>query len=220
MTGPGPDDTALLLGWRDAVRSAGAVAEADAVEAAGVALLARWHEPHRRYHDAEHLGEVLAGVDVLAAHAGDPAAVRLAAWFHDAVYAGRPGDDEEASAGVALEVLARLGVPGGRVVRVAGLVRMTARHEPAAGDPDAAVLSDADLAILAAPTDRYARYAAAVRAEYAHVPDAAFRAARAAVLTSLAGAAQLYRTETGRARWERAARANLAAEVALLSAGR
>lgn len=208
--------TDLLDAWRDAVRSAGATGGPAAVDAAGTDLLTRWAQPHRRYHDTEHLTEVLAAVDLLAADAADPAAVRLAAWFHDAVYDGRPGDDEEASALLAEEVLARLGVPADRVARAARLVRMTAAHVPSDGDPDEAVLSDADLAILAAPAPRYARYAAAVRAEYAHVPDDAFRAGRSAVLAGLVAADRLYRTAPGRQRWEAAARANVAAELEAL----
>ncbi|WP_088316503.1 metal-dependent phosphohydrolase [Kineosporia sp. R_H_3] len=208
--------TDLLDAWRDAVRSAGATAGAAAVDAAGADLLARWAQPHRRHHDTEHLTEVLAAIDLLVADAADPAAVRLAAWFHDAVYDGRPGDDEEASAVLAEEVLTRLGVPDDRVARAARLVRMTAAHVPSDGDPDEAVLSDADLAILAAPAPRYARYAAAVRAEYAHVPDDAFRAGRSAVLAGLVAADRLYRTAPGRQRWEAAARANVAAELEAL----
>jgi predicted metal-dependent HD superfamily phosphohydrolase len=91
---------------------------------------------------------------------------------------------------------------------------MTAAHVPSDGDPDEAVLSDADLAILAAPEPRYARYTAAVRAEYAHVPDDAFRAGRSAVLAGLVAADRLYRTAQGHRRWEAAARANVAAELA------
>jgi len=204
--------------WLRAVRDAEATAGDDAVAGAGADLLARWRQPHRRYHDAEHLAEVLAAVDRLAAEARDVAAVRLAAWFHDAVYDGVPGADEEASAALAERVLAGLGVPAGRVAAVAALVRMTASHRPDDDDPDAAVLSDADLAILAAPAGRYARYAAAVRAEYAAVPEPAFRAGRAAVLSDLAGRPRVYRTATARALWEDAARANLAREIAGLTA--
>ena len=203
-------------GWREAVRGAGGTAADRDVDAAGTALLERWREPHRRYHDVEHLAEVLAAVDDLAGDAAAADVVRLAAWFHDAVYDGRPGDDEEASAVLAESVLASIGVPADRVARVAALVRMTAAHVPAEGDADAAVLSDADLAILAAPAERYARYAAAVRAEYAHVPDDAFRAGRAAVLRGLVAAPRLYRTAAARGRWEAAARANVAAELATL----
>jgi predicted metal-dependent HD superfamily phosphohydrolase len=204
---------AEVTAWVAAARAAGATADDAALAAAGADLLARWHEPHRRYHDAEHLAEVLAAVDRLAGEARDVAAVRLAAWFHDAVYDGVPGADEEASAAVAERVLAGLGVPAGRVAAVAALVRMTASHRPVGGDPDAAVLSDADLAILASPAARYARYAAAVRAEYAAVADPAFRAGRAAVLTDLAGRPRVYSTATALALWEDAARANLTREI-------
>ena len=79
------------------------------------------------------------------------------------------------------------------------------------------MLSDADLAILAAPPNRYARCTAAVRAEYEHVPDHEFRQARAEVLAALADQAQLYRTPTGRRLWETAARTNLVVELALLA---
>jgi predicted metal-dependent HD superfamily phosphohydrolase len=203
--------------WLEAVRAAGGTAPPAAVEAAGTELLGRWAEPHRRYHDLEHLAEVLAAVDLLAAEAADVAVVRLAAWFHDAVYVGHPGQDEEDSAVLAEQVLAGLGVPAERVARVAGLVRMTAAHDPADGDPDAAVLNDADLAVLAAPAERYERYRTAVREEYRHVPDELFRAGRAAVLSTLAGRDPLFRTGTGRDRWQAAARANLAAELAALT---
>ena len=207
----------LPAAWLRTCRSAGAAADDALVAAAGDALIARWREPHRRYHDADHLVEVLEGVDALEAAAADPGAVRLAAWFHDAVYDGRPGDDERRSAELAVEVLTGLGVPQERVGEVARLVRVTEHHQPPSGDPDGAVLCDADLAILAADVDRYQRYVAAVRAEYAHVPEGLFRQGRATVLRALEAMPRLYRTEAGRERWEAAARANLARELSELS---
>lgn len=203
--------------WRETVRVAGATASAVDVDRAGARLLARWAEQHRHYHDREHLTEVLAALNQLADLPRDAAAVRLAAWFHDAVYEGRPGDDEQASAALAEQVLGTLGVPADRVTRVVRLVRLTAGHDPGPADRDGQVLCDADLAILAAPATRYARYAAAVRAEYAHVPDDAFCAGRAAVLRGL-GAGPIYRTDRARLRWEAAARANLDAELSALRA--
>jgi predicted metal-dependent HD superfamily phosphohydrolase len=56
-----------------------------------------------------------------------------------------------------------------------------------------------------------------VRAEYAQVPDDAFRAGRAAVLRGLA-TGRLYRTTRAHDRWDGAARANLDAEVNALEA--
>nr|WP_206067786.1 metal-dependent phosphohydrolase [Nonomuraea sp. FMUSA5-5] len=120
--------------------------------ALGAELVARWAEPHRRYHTRTHLAAVLAAIDDLADEAADLAAVRLAAWFHDAVYDGRPGWDEERSAQLAQARLPACGVPAQRVAEVARLVRLTAAHDTLRpGDRNGAVLCDADLAILAAP---------------------------------------------------------------------
>ncbi|WP_234789702.1 metal-dependent phosphohydrolase [Mycolicibacterium mucogenicum] len=183
----------------------------------GRAVIASWAEPSRRYHDLDHLCDVLRSVDQLAAHAADPTAVRLAAWYHDVVYHGR-SDDELASAARAERELFDLDVEHSLVTEVARLVRLTATHDPGPGDRNGETLCDADLRILASPADRYARYVAAVRAEYAHVPDAQFREGRAALLSSLLAGPALFRTPHGHAEWEAPARANLTAELRTLRA--
>lgn len=185
---------------------------------AGTELLDRWREPHRRYHTVGHLTAVLDLVDRYAGHAERPDLVRLAAWCHDAVYDPRAGGDanERASAELAGELLAGAGMPAAPVAEVRRLVLLTAGHAVAPDDPDGALLCDADLAVLAAPPARYDRYAAAVRREYAHVPDAAFRAGRAAVLRALLDLPVLYRLPPLHDRWEAAARANLTRELAAL----
>lgn len=184
--------------------------------AVGGRLLGRWAEPHRRYHDLVHLTRVLENVDLLAGHADDADAVRLAAWYHDAVYVGSP-DDEENSAQLAEAELTGLGLPRGLVAETARLVRLTARHDPAPGDRNGEVLCDADLAILAAGRDDYGRYVAAVREEYAHVPDDAFRIGRTTVLIQLLALPALFRTPLGREQWEAPARANVEAELRTLT---
>jgi predicted metal-dependent HD superfamily phosphohydrolase len=183
----------------------------------GKDLLSRWAEPHRRYHTVTHLRAVLTAVDELAEHADDPSAVRLAAWFHDAVYEGTPGADERASAELAAAALPRVGVNAGRVAEIVRLVELTGSHDPAPGDNNGAVLCDADLAVLAGDPDDYAHYAAAVREEYASVSDTDFRRGRAAVLRALLALDPLYRTPTAATRWQDAARHNLRTELALLS---
>lgn len=181
-------------------------------------LLLRWGEPHRRYHDSRHLAEVLHRVDLLAGHAEHPDLVRCAAWWHDAVHDGRAGDDERASAALATDQLDALGVPGRDVAQVAALVLITIRHDPGdPADPDAAVLCDADLGVLAAGPERYREYAADVRAEYGHVEDDLFRAGRSAVLRRLLAQPRLFRTPTATA-WEPRARANVSAELERLAA--
>ena len=189
-----------------------------AVDAAG--LRERYDEPHRRYHDLRHIETVLTLVDELAAaeDLGDDqrAVLRLAAWFHDAVYDPTATDNEESSALLAETTLTEVGASLGVVVEVARLVRLTTAHEAAAGDRVGAVLCDADLAVLASRPDRYDAYSAAVRQEYAFAPDEQFRTGRAEVLQRLLARDRLYATEAARSRWERSARANLEHELATL----
>lgn len=183
---------------------------------AGRALLEAWSEPHRTYHSVTHLRQILVCVEELAGHADDADAVRFAAWYHDCVYQCRP-DDEERSAVHAEQDLSRLGVAAPLVDEVARLVRMTVGHDPAPGDRNGEVLSDADLAALALPAESYRRNTASIRAEYAHVPEDLFRTGRRLVLHALLDSPSIFRTEPGRQRWEAAAQRNLQAELADLS---
>ncbi|MEU6546638.1 hypothetical protein [Streptomyces sp. NPDC046859] len=190
---------------------------APAPERYGEALLERWSEPQRRYHTVDHLAAVLDHVDVLAKYARDVEAVRLAAWFHDAVYLPDRSENEERSARLAERALPEAGVPAERTAEVARLVRLTVTHDPAPDDPDGEVLCDADLAILAAAPSAYAAYTAAVREEYHFVPNDAFRSGRADVLRQLLALPSLFRTPYGREKWEATARYNLSSELEMLS---
>ena len=205
----------LLAAWNQLIARHTADPGATGV---GQRLLDAWADPRRTYHCVAHLREVLNRVEELAAHAEDPDAVRLAAWYHDAVYAGLP-DDEQRSAQRAEQELAALGVAPQLVDEVARLVRMTVTHDPARGDRNAEVLSDADLSALALPAADYRRNTAAIRAEYAHISDDAFRKGRVQVLVAMLECPALFRTDHGHQEWEDAARANMRAELADLSGG-
>jgi predicted metal-dependent HD superfamily phosphohydrolase len=216
-----PEDPNVVDRWKRAVRGLGAAAGEADLDAAGAALLGRWSEPQRHYHDVAHLTAVLDVVDRFADLARHPDRVRVAAWMHDAIHDPRaPGDaNERDSAELAVELLTTLGAPAEESAEVARLVRLTAGHATGDDDPDGELLCDADLAILATDADRYAAYAAAIRREYAHVPDQQFRAGRARVLTALLDLPALYRHAPLRAAWEQRARANLRAELGALAGG-
>jgi len=174
-------------------------------------LEAAYDAPDRSYHDLLHLREVLTHVEELL-DPDDPAwrTVVLAAWFHDAVYEGRP-DDEERSAQLAETTLS-----GEDVDEVARLVRLTRDHRPAEDDLSGQVLCDADLAVLAAGAERYDSYVRGVRAEHALVPDDRFAAVRAEVLAALLDKPTLFHSPRARRLWEVPARANVEREVRTL----
>jgi predicted metal-dependent HD superfamily phosphohydrolase len=206
----------LVQAW---LRTMGRVGARGDVAGAGARLLARYVEEHRLYHDLTHLDDVLRHVDELAGAAANPDTVRLAAWFHDAVYDVGAADNEDRSALLAERVLSVLRVEDRVVAEVARLVRLTASHDPAPDDADGAVLCDADLAILAADGAAYPAYVAKVRAEYGRLDDATFARGRADVLRGLIAKDTLFVTAGGRAAWEAAARRNVTAELATLTVG-
>ncbi len=183
----------------------------------GDELIARYGEPHRRYHGQDHLLAVLRWIDRLAGRDHDLFLVRLAAWFHDAVYAIPAGQvtNEEASARLAVKSLHRAGLEIEEVNQVTRLVRLTATHQVGPGDAAGALLCDADLAVLGGTRAEYRAYVDAVREEYASVDDETFWAARLDLLDGLAGT-QLFRTGKARRELLATARTNLDAERAVL----
>ncbi|MFB7517681.1 hypothetical protein [Streptomyces sp. NPDC056144] len=206
----------LLRRWNATLLAARAGREGPDPGPYGRNLLARWAEPQRAYHTVDHLRAVLDRVDELVDQGGEGGElelVRLAAWFHDAVYRPDRSENEERSAALAEKALTEAGLTEHEVHEVARLVRLTITHDPAPGDLNGETLCDADLAILATDADTYRGYADAVRTEYAFVPDEAFRAGRAAVLRQLLALPRLFRTPYGAAAWEEKARANLEREL-------
>ena len=201
----------LLTAWTALLNRCGAT---DDPEPYGRELLRRWSEPQRRYHTPEHLRAVLRHVDDLAGHAADPDAVRLAAWFHDAVYAGT-SEDEFKSATLARERLWGVLSPGA-VSKVSGLVMLTAKHAPAETDRLGHILCDADLEVLARPAPAYQRYAEAIYKEYGHLPRHVLASGRSKILSGLLEKEMIYGTQAGSRRWEQRARNNLGTELELL----
>lgn len=205
-----PERIARVLGRRWAERF-------PAHPALGRELVDRWTEPHRHYHGPAHLLAVLEAVDLLRAGTGlGPArleALVLAAWFHDAVYRGRPGTDERESADLARARLGAAGLPESLAAEVERLVLLTVGHRVADEDVVGGMLLDADLSVLAAEPAGYAAYASGVRKEYAHVPDPVFAAARLRVLEDLRHRQPLFRTPAAQRLWGAAAARNLDHEI-------
>lgn len=181
-------------------------------------LAAAYSAPGRFYHNLDHVRAVLDTVDGLADLARDVAAVRLAAWYHDAVYDSRAGDNEERSAALAAERCAGWGLPAPTVETVVRLIRATKTHQADPADVDGSILLDADLAILGAGEDEYDRYAAAIRREYAWVPEDDYRRGRVRVLEGFLRRDRLFQLERMHQRLDAPARRNLRREIAALGA--
>jgi predicted metal-dependent HD superfamily phosphohydrolase len=165
---------------------------------------------------------MLAALDTLSAAAGlhsrELHLARVAAWLHDAVYDvhAPAGDSERESAALARKLLPSLGVASADIRSVEALILLTIDHGDGLAGALADVFTDADLAILAAPAERFDAYCSQVRAEYSHVPEASYNQARSAILAALVGRPEVYRTSFARSEWTAAARGNVAREIGRL----
>lgn len=178
-------------------------------------LGAAYGEPQRAYHDATHIRELLDWFDRVADEVGwlEPGEVYLAILFHDAIYQPGAKDNEARSAAWARR--ADLGDVAVDRERVAQLIELTAKHGHVdAADADAALFLDADMAILGAPTARFAEYDDAIALEYRNVPREAYWAGRRAFLEGLMQRRRIYISDYFHARLDAQARANLAHALA------
>lgn len=182
-------------------------------------LIARYSEPHRRYHTMTHVEDCLAQVAASTDMDDDQRALMHdAIWFHDAIYDPTRNDNEAESAKLAAGRLTAEGAPQAFIDEVVRLILLTAGHSVQAGDALGARLVSIDLSILGAEPDRYDAYAAAIRHEYAHVPEPLYRAGRAAIMGRFLESPRLFADPVWVDRFEAQARANLTREIAALTA--
>jgi predicted metal-dependent HD superfamily phosphohydrolase len=204
---------ALQTSWRKGWREVEPEDDGDEIFHA---LIARYAEPHRAYHTLDHIRECLRQLDLarhLLSRAGE---AELAVWFHDAVYDPTRNDNEARSAEWAKKVMGERQVAGPAIQRIGELIRMTTHHNNHLTG-DAALVCDADLAILGAEQPRFDAYNSAIRLEYAWVPEPAYQQGRGAVLAAFLSRPRIYHSQFFYERLEQKARANLRHAVARYS---
>ena len=112
-------------------------------------LSRRYSEPGRAYHDLDHIAAMLKTVSEFEGTMQDDVAVRLAVWFHDAVYDSHANDNEERSAELARHTLSRASLDSRLLDKLSEHIIAT-KHHANTKDNDTALFLDIDLAILSA----------------------------------------------------------------------
>jgi predicted metal-dependent HD superfamily phosphohydrolase len=175
-------------------------------------LVAAYAAPGRHYHNLAHIEDSLAALTrVENLSPREREILSAAIWWHDVVYDAARADNEELSAQLA-EAHVRKDIAD----EVGRLIRLTKTHDVARDDRLGAILISIDLSILGAEPARYDAYAAAIRQEFIHVPEADYRAGRARVLGQFAARPVIFPDAAFAARYDRQARENLARELASL----
>lgn len=170
-------------------------------------LLRLYSEPHRYYHTPAHIQHCLGQFDKARELMGEPDAVEIALWFHDAVYEPAAHDNELQSA----ELFARHAdgrLDAGFTQRVFDLILVTT-HKAVPETDDERYMVDVDLSGFGMDWESFSRDSEAVRKEFAHLADEVFYAGQASFLRSLLDRPRFYFTDFFRDRYEESARRNI-----------
>jgi len=180
-------------------------------------LRAHYAEPHRAYHNFNHIDACLRHLDTVRDQLTDPKAVEMAIWYHDVIYDTHSGDNEEQSANFASETLAELNLPDETRSLVHKLILVT-KHPSVPGTGDERYLLDIDLSILGASPTVFDQYEKQIRQEYHWVPETVYKERRSEVLQAFLEQPVIYHTEVFFSEREELARQNLKRSIARLAA--
>jgi predicted metal-dependent HD superfamily phosphohydrolase len=178
-----------------------------------------YRSPGRHYHTWGHVEDCVEKLRAMPLE--EPRTAFLALVFHDAVYVPGRKDNEALSADLADDVLREhTAIPEGEREAIRTIILATRNHVAERGaSQDLRTALDVDMSILGADRESYDAYVAGVKREYvpAAASEAQFKAGRAAFLTKLLTTRAMFTTDEGKMRWQAAARANVALELAELT---
>lgn len=175
-----------------------------------------YSEPHRHYHNSQHIVDCLREFDSTRNLAHEPQAVELAIWFHDVIYNPRAADNEEQSAELAVQFITETGIGKELQKAVTQLVLATKHHDDSVHH-DAVLMVDIDLSIFGKDPALFWKYEEQIRREYEWVPADIFATKRTEILEKFLARPKIFGTEFFFAKYEAQARGNLAESVRRLS---
>ena len=178
-------------------------------------IIQRYQNPPRAYHNLRHIVSCLSEFDEVRSHARDPLSIELALWFHDCIYDPMRNDNEEQSAQAAQQLLQAAGISANRLEAIKRFIIAT-KHTTMPADPDEQLMVDIDLSILGQASEIYDRYETAIREEYRHVDESAFRTGRTKVLNTFLSRPRIFATDLFREKYEQSARSNLKRAIAAI----
>ncbi|MBR9678017.1 MAG: N-methyl-D-aspartate receptor NMDAR2C subunit [Nanoarchaeota archaeon] len=184
-------------------------------------IVARYSRPHRSYHTLRHVAHCLDEFE-LATHLTEKSReIKMALFFHDAVYDPMSRLNEVESAKLAVKVIEGLGLPRPFSGSVSGLI-LTTKHDLLPHTIDSKLVADVDLAIFGRAPKEFKEYERRIREEYDWVSENDYKTNRVKVLQKFLGRHEtknrgIYSTTFFRDKYEKRAKKNLEKAVKKLS---
>lgn len=175
-------------------------------------IMDRYQEPHRHYHNANHIAVCLQAARVAGDFLEQPARLHMALALHDVVYDVTPERyplNEELSAEYARTMFERFGGLPSVAEKIAELILAT-KHQDTPSGHDAKFMVDIDLWCgLGQPRSQFELNTYNIRQEFAEVPDEVFYLKNHAFLRQLLKRDRIFQTDFFHSRFEDIARSNL-----------
>ncbi len=153
-------------------------------------LLRHYQDGQRAYHNLSHIYSMFTKWDTMGLEMDS--SLEYAIWYHDIIYDSKAKDNEQQSADFFRQAFLNV-MDGESLDRVTQLILSTQKHFPLLeADELNPLMLDLDLFILSAPSDLYGKYSAAIRKEYAWVPNELYRIGRTKVLESFLERSRIY----------------------------
>jgi predicted metal-dependent HD superfamily phosphohydrolase len=176
----------------------------------------RYSEPHRHYHNLDHIRQCLGQLDRAGEVIAERDATELAIWFHDIIYRYGAKDNEELSA-MLFRDAARAVMPASLVKRVSNFILAT-KHTGAAEDEPTAYLVDIDLSGFGLPWEGYLADSDALRLEAPGSTDTQYYQGKQRFLNELIAWPRIFQTDYFNDRLEQQARDNIGRYLGQLEA--
>lgn len=180
-------------------------------------LALRYSEPHRTYHNLNHITDCLDEFDKVRRIVTHPDVLEFALWFHDVVYDPQSRINEISSAELAVGVARRALLSTSFSDMVRELILTTRHYGVRSERMDVNLMADIDMAILGQPDQVFDNYEHAIRQEYSMFSDAEFMGGRVDFLKKLLQRQRIYFTGAFYYKYEDKARKNLKRSIERLS---
>ena len=181
---------------------------ADGSQAVYQKLLDAYNEPHRVYHNLEHIGSCLTIFDRVSELLVNPDAVELAIWFQDVVYKIGDSDNEQLSANLFMTLTDGLFSDKIRG-RVYQHIMATCHDCSTIADGDTKLMVDIDLSSFGLPWTEFLRDSKKVRAEMSHMSDAEYYQKQTSFQMALLNKPSFFNSDYFCKHYETQARSNL-----------
>lgn len=178
----------------------------DNADAAWKALERGYSEPHRHYHDEQHLAHCLEQLDLAADEVQKPDQVEMAIWFHDVIHDPGQQHNEQRSADSFRDLAS--GVMDQDFIEAVDDLVMVTTHTRLPDDLDHQFICDIDLASFGCPWECFLRDSDAVKAEFLG-PDEDYYRGKVSFLEAMLQRPKIFFTDFFNVRYEEQARENI-----------